>query len=79
MPTPPPYYGPPPAAVYGPPASAYVSPGPTVSATPVSPPYRAANGLMCRKYQSTVSVNGKSQNRYGTACLQPDGSWRIAN
>ena len=76
---PPVYYAPPPAVVYAPPASAYLTPGASISATPVSPPYRAANGLMCREYQSTVFVGGRSQNSYGTACLQPDGSWRIAN
>ena len=76
---PPVYYARPPGAVYAPPASAYVTPGQAISATPVSPPYQASNGLTCREYQSTVVVGGRAQNSYGTACLQPDGSWRIAN
>ncbi|MFZ0693088.1 MAG: hypothetical protein WAN51_02880 [Alphaproteobacteria bacterium] len=76
---PPVYYAQPPGAVYAPPASAYVTSGQAISATPVSPPYQASNGLTCREYQSTVVVEGRAQNSYGTACLQPDGSWRIAN
>lgn len=31
----------------------------------------------CREYQSSVSVGGWQQPGYGTACLQPDGSWQI--
>lgn len=33
----------------------------------------------CREYTGHVVVNGRSQNNYGTACLQPDGSWKIIN
>jgi hypothetical protein len=32
--------------------------------------------LQEREYQSTVVVGGKNVPAYGTACLQPDGSWR---
>ena len=31
----------------------------------------------CREYQSTAMINGKKQEVYGTACRQPDGSWKI--
>ena len=33
----------------------------------------------CREYQTTVTVNGKTQNAYGKACRQPDGSWKIVS
>lgn len=31
----------------------------------------------CREYTRTVTVGGVAQNAYGTACMQPDGSWQI--
>jgi surface antigen len=31
----------------------------------------------CREYQQTIYVGGESQDAYGTACRQPDGSWRV--
>ncbi|MGB5259250.1 MAG: hypothetical protein WBO34_01870 [Gammaproteobacteria bacterium] len=31
--------------------------------------------LQQREYQTTVIVGGRSVDAYGTACLQPDGSW----
>ncbi|MBI4120870.1 MAG: glycine zipper 2TM domain-containing protein [Parcubacteria group bacterium] len=34
-------------------------------------------GLYCREYQTTVTVGGQTQPGHGTACRQPDGSWRI--
>jgi len=33
----------------------------------------------CREYQQTIVVGGKEQTAYGTACRQPDGSWKIQN
>ncbi|MDP6735033.1 MAG: RT0821/Lpp0805 family surface protein [Nitrospinaceae bacterium] len=33
----------------------------------------------CREYQQTVVIGGKEQQAYGTACKQPDGSWKIQN
>lgn len=35
------------------------------------------NGTYCREYRQTVNVGGKQQEAYGTACRQPDGSWKI--
>jgi len=37
----------------------------------------AADGSYCREYQTTVNVGGQSQQAYGTACRQPDGSWKV--
>lgn len=36
-------------------------------------------GAYCREFQSQVVVGGQTQNAYGTACQQPDGSWRIVD
>ena len=33
----------------------------------------------CREYQQTIVIGGKEQKAYGTACRQPDGSWKIQN
>lgn len=32
--------------------------------------------LQEREYQTTIVVGGKNVPAYGTACLQPDGSWK---
>lgn len=44
-----------------------------------APQYNYAPGgtrcLQQREYQSKVIVGGKPVDAYGTACLQPDGSW----
>jgi surface antigen len=36
-------------------------------------------GEYCREYQQTVTVGGKTEQAYGTACRQPDGSWKVVN
>lgn len=36
-------------------------------------------GQYCREYQQTVTIAGKEETAYGTACRQPDGSWKIVN
>jgi surface antigen len=41
--------------------------------------YQTAQGAYCREYQQTVTIDGKKENSYGTACRQPDGSWRIVS
>ncbi len=38
-----------------------------------------ASGAYCREYQTTVTVGGEVQKAYGTACQQPDGSWKVVN
>jgi surface antigen len=35
------------------------------------------NGQYCREYQQTVVIGGQTQQAYGTACRQPDGTWQI--
>jgi len=39
--------------------------------------YESASGQYCREFQQTVTVGGETQQAYGTACRQPDGSWKI--
>lgn len=34
-------------------------------------------GAYCREYQTSVTVGGRKQAAYGTACQQPDGSWKV--
>ena len=39
--------------------------------------YQTAQGGYCREYQQTIVVGGKESQGYGTACRQPDGTWKI--
>jgi surface antigen len=39
--------------------------------------YRANNGQYCREYQQTITVDGRTERAYGTACRSDNGSWRI--
>lgn len=41
--------------------------------------YQQASGQYCREYQQTVTIGGKKESSFGTACRQPDGSWQIQN
>jgi surface antigen len=36
-----------------------------------------ASGAYCREFQSAVTIDGKEEKAYGTACRQPDGSWKV--
>ena len=36
-------------------------------------------GEYCREYQQTVTVGGRTEMAFGTACKQPDGTWKIMN
>lgn len=39
--------------------------------------YRNASGDYCREYTQTIRVGGRTEQGYGTACREPDGTWRI--
>ncbi len=39
--------------------------------------YQPAPERYCREYQTTIVVGGRTQSAYGTACREPDGSWRL--
>jgi surface antigen len=41
--------------------------------------YRNPAGDYCREFQQTVTIGGQPQQSYGTACRQPDGTWRMVN
>ncbi|GGF25595.1 hypothetical protein GCM10011611_34590 [Aliidongia dinghuensis] len=78
------FYAPPPPVVYAPPPVVYAPPpvtyAPAYEPAPAAyapPAYAPAATQTCREYQSTIQVNGQPQQSYGTACLQPDGTWRI--
>jgi surface antigen len=36
-----------------------------------------SSGLYCREFQQKVTIGGKTEKAYGTACQQPDGNWQI--
>jgi surface antigen len=36
-------------------------------------------GAPCREYTMKAVVGGRPDNVYGTACRQPDGSWKVMN
>lgn len=39
----------------------------------------SSSGEYCREYQTTIVVGGQEESGYGTACRQPDGSWKVIN
>jgi surface antigen len=41
------------------------------------PAYQQGNGEYCREYTQKITVGGRTETGYGTACRQPDGSWKI--
>jgi hypothetical protein len=86
VPPPPVYYAPPPVVVVPAPTAtvAPVTPAPTASVTPaptasVTPAPAGSPDAQCQDYQTTTTVNGQPQASHGTACRQPDGTWKIIN
>jgi len=49
--------------------------GHTGTVTPVRT-YQSG-GTYCREFRSNVTIDGKPDKAYGTACRQPDGSWKV--
>ena len=43
------------------------------------PAYQTNQGQYCREYQQTVNIGGRTEQAYGTACRQPDGTWKVVN
>lgn len=75
-----PWWGPydsyaPPAYAYPPPV--YSVPPPPAPATAAPPPPPGASVGPCRRFESTVIVDGQARVARGLACPQPDGTWRI--
>ena len=50
--------------------------GHTGSVTPTRT-YQNAQGQYCREFTQDVSIGGQQHQAYGTACRQPDGTWKI--
>ena len=38
--------------------------------------YQNASGQYCREFQQQITVGGQTEDGFGTACRQADGSWR---
>lgn len=38
---------------------------------------RTPQGAYCREFQQQVTIGGRTEDAYGTACQQPDGSWQV--
>lgn len=63
-----------------PPRRVVVVPPPVIVHQP--PPamvYAPLPQAYCREYTSSALVNGRPVETWGTACLQPDGRWRIVS
>ena len=70
------------------PASGYAQPGGyapsgSAGAPPITytrrPGWTNAQGQYCREYRSTQGAGSRATERYGTACRDPSGQWRIVN
>lgn len=48
------------------------------SVTP-RPAYEVQDGEYCREFTQEIEIGGRVEEGYGTACRQPDGSWKIAS
>jgi surface antigen len=61
-------------------ASSWENPqtGNDVTVVPVST-YKSEANQFCREYQMTIVVEGRRETGYGTACRQPDGSWKTVS
>jgi surface antigen len=61
-------------------ASTWIDPDSTHSGT-VTPvrTFRTPQGQYCREFQQTVTIEGRTEQAYGTACRQPDGTWKIVD
>ncbi|KJV08440.1 hypothetical protein VZ95_17780, partial [Elstera litoralis] len=40
---------------------------------------RDQSGAVCKEYEQTIYVDGKSETGIGRACRRPDGRWQIVN
>lgn len=40
---------------------------------------QTVDGRQCREFQQNVTIGGKKEEAYGTACMQPDGTWQVVN
>ncbi len=40
---------------------------------------QTTDGRPCREFQQEVIIGGNREQAYGTACMQPDGAWKVLN
>lgn len=40
--------------------------------------YKSHDDLLCRDYEQTVTIAGRTETAPGTACREENGSWRVA-
>jgi len=45
--------------------------------TTPQPAYKNEVGQYCREFTQTVLIGGRQEQAYGTACRQPDGTWKV--
>lgn len=65
-----------PRTYYVPYQPTYVAP-PDPPAPPPATYIDSDYGSYCREYSQLVRIGNRMRESYGTACLQPDGSWHI--
>ena len=46
--------------------------------TPVQT-YQRSDGVYCRDFEQTITVDGQTELAGGTACRQPDGTWQVVS
>lgn len=41
--------------------------------------YQTSSGQYCREFTQTINIGSQKESAVGTACRQPDGTWKIVN
>jgi len=41
--------------------------------------YQRADGAYCRDFEQTITIDGETELAGGTACRQPDGTWKVVS
>ena len=41
--------------------------------------YERGDGTYCREFTQTITIGGRTEEAYGTACRQPDGTWKLVS
>lgn len=63
--------------VYQQPQIIYRTAAPQIVTVPPAPRYADNDSEYCREFQSTIIIDNQPQPAYGTACQQPDNSWKF--
>lgn len=46
-------------------------------ALPAAAHAQTSGEAYCREYQRTITIDGRPERAFGTACREPDGNWRV--